>query len=86
MLYEINKHFNNNNNVHTNKYLIGHKDLFRGVIVKEWVVSNQNRIHFKSHNKLIVKMCTQHYHDFWKRRFVALHEPEVQSKVLQDEA
>ena len=35
MLNNVNKHFDNNNNYCTNQKFIGHRDLFRGVIVKE---------------------------------------------------
>ena len=34
MIKDINKHFNNNANYCANQQLIGHRDLFRGVIVK----------------------------------------------------
>ena len=37
MLDNINEYFNDDNNPYTNQQLIRHKDLFRGVIVKEWV-------------------------------------------------
>ena len=53
--------------------------------MKEWIVSNQKWIGFKSCSKVICKMCVQYDHECWKRRFVVLHEPEVQRKVLQDE-
>ena len=68
MLCDINKYFNNDDNACTNKQLIGCKDLFRVVILKEWVVSNQKRIYFKSHDREIVKTCIKYYHECWKRR------------------
>ena len=34
-LKEINKYFDNNDDYCTNQQLIGHRNLFRGVIVKE---------------------------------------------------
>ena len=48
-------------------------------------MENQNRINFHAHDKALVKSCVHFYHDSWKRRHVALHDPEVQMKVLQDE-
>ena len=56
VLHEINNYFNNDNNACTNQNLIGHRDLFRRVIAKEWVVSNQKHIDFRSYDKAIVKM------------------------------
>ena len=31
-------------------------------------------------------MCVKYCHEYYKRRCVALHDPEVQRKVLHDEA
>ena len=61
------------------------KDFFRGEIVKEWVMLNQKRIDFKSHDKVIVKSCIGHYHGGWKRIFSMSHDLEVQNKVSKDE-
>ena len=38
MLGDINKYFHNDNNPYANQQLIGFKDLFKGVIAKEWIV------------------------------------------------
>ena len=35
MLQDMSKYFNNDNNVYANQQLIGYRELFRGVIVKE---------------------------------------------------
>ena len=59
MSQDINKCFNNDNNVCTNQQLTCHRELSRGMIVKEWVVSNHKQVDFKSHDKLIVKMCVK---------------------------
>ena len=48
-------------------------------------MSNQKRIDFKLHDKAIIKICVECFHGYWKRRRVALIEPEVQRKVSQDE-
>ena len=34
---------------------------------------------------MLVQSCVQCYHECWKRRCVALYNPEVQIKVLKDE-
>ena len=85
MLCDVSDYFNYGNNTCTNTQFIGQKYLFRGVIVKECVVSDQNRIALKSDNKVIVKSCVEHYHECQKRRCTVLHELEVQNKVLKDE-
>ena len=51
MLCDINKYFHNDNNIYATQQLIGHKDLFREVIVKEWAIINQNRTNFHSHDE-----------------------------------
>ena len=48
------------------------------------MVPNQKYIDFTSCNKQIIKICVKYYHDCWKRRCVALHDPPVQRKVLQE--
>ena len=67
MLNDVSKYFNKNNNHYTNQQLIGCKDLFRGLIVKECAIENQSRIIFHQHNKVLVKSCVQCYHECWKR-------------------
>ena len=49
-------------------------------------MENQNSINFHSHDKVLVKCCVECYHKCWKRRCVALHNLEVQKKVLKEEA
>ena len=53
--------------------------------MKEWVVSNHKPIYFKLYNKVVVKMCVENFSECSKRRYIVLHEPEVQRKILQDE-
>lgn len=65
--------------------LIGYSDLFQGVIVKEWVMKNHKNMNFYVCDKVLVKSCTQFYHECWKRRYVASHNPEVQKKLLKEE-
>ena len=63
MLNYVKKDFNKTNNHCTSQQLIGNNDLFRGVIVKEWVMGNQGRIDFPQCNTVVVKICVQHYHE-----------------------
>ena len=60
--------------------------LFRGVIVKEWVMGNYNNINFHAYDKALVKISVQFYHECWKRRCLVLHNLEVQKKVSKEEA
>ena len=85
MLNDISKYSNNGDDYYTNQQLIGHKDIFRGVVVKEWVMGNDNNINFHTCNKVLVKSSVTFYHDYWKRRCVVLHEPQFQIKALKEE-
>ena len=81
MIVDINRVFYNEGNAFTNQHLIRCRELLQEVIVKEWVVSNQNMIDFNSWNKLIVKLRIQFYHEWWERHYVALHDVEVWHKA-----
>ena len=35
---------------------------------------------------MLVKRCVEYYYERWKRRCVVFHNPEVQKKVLKEEA
>ena len=83
MVNDVNKYFDNNNYYYTNKQLIGHINLFRVVIVKEWAIGNHNKINCHVHNKVLVKICIHFYHECWKRRCVVLHNLEYQHNELK---
>ena len=70
----------------TNQQLIGHRDMFRGGSVKEWVMGNNNSTNLHARGEALVKSSTQFCHECWKRRCVVFHDPEVQRKVLKEEA
>ena len=80
------KCFNDDENYHTNQQMIGHKDMFRGVVVKEWIVGNECGVNFHNYNEILTKCCGQFHVECWKRRCVRLHSPEVQMKVLKEDA
>ena len=49
-------------------------------------MGNKGRINFRQYDKVLVQSCVQYYQEYWKRRCVVLHNPEVQIKVSKDEA
>ena len=50
---DIENHFNKEGNSHTNQQFLGAKEIFRGVVVKEWVGLPSERIYFSEHNKIL---------------------------------
>ena len=54
MLKDTNKNFNNEDGHCTNQQLIGHKHMFRGVIVKDWVIDNSNSVNFHPRDKFLI--------------------------------
>ena len=54
MLNDMKSHFNNDDDYHANQQLIGHKDLFRGVIVKHWAIDDHSGVNFHPHNKVLI--------------------------------
>ena len=54
MLKDTNKYFDKEDDYYTNQRLIGCKNVFRGVIVKDWVMCNNNRVKFHPHNKVLI--------------------------------
>ena len=59
--------------------------MIQRVIVKEWLMGNQGRIHFHHHNKVLVKSCVQYHHECCKRISLVLYNLEVQIKELKYE-
>ena len=86
MLRDIIKYFNYDDNYYANQQIIGYKDMFMGVIIKEWVAGNEHGVIFHNYNKILIKCCVQFYVECWKRRCVRLHSPEVKMKVLKEDA
>ena len=62
MLKDTNKHLNNEDYYCTNQKLIGCKDMFIGVIFKDWIVGNSNIANFHLHNKVLIEYCVKNYH------------------------
>ena len=51
--------FNDDDDFFTNQQTIGHKNMFRGVMVKEWIVGNEHCVNFHNYNKILIK-CSRH--------------------------
>ena len=62
ILKDTNKHLNNEYYYHTNQQLICHKDVFRGAIVKDWVVGNSNSVNVYLCNNFFIEQCINCYH------------------------
>ena len=86
ILNDEKKNFNKTNNHNSNQQLVGHNDLFRGVIVKQWLMGNQVRIIFFRHNEALAKFFIKCYYECRKRRCVVFHNPEIQTKYLKIES
>ena len=62
ILKDTNKYSSNEDDCCTNKQLIGHKDIIRGVIVKDWIMHNINSVNFHPHDKVLIENCVKHYY------------------------
>ena len=57
MMKDAIKHFNDDEDHHANQQTIGCEDMFRGLIVKEWIVGNEHCVNFHIFNKILIKHC-----------------------------
>ena len=48
--------------------LVGHKNLFRGIVVKDWYGSDDSKGMYHVLNKIIVCKCVKHYTALWRAR------------------
>ena len=61
MLRDEIKYFKDVENYYTNQQIIRHKEIFRGVIVKEWITGNEHGVNFHNYKKILIKCCVQFY-------------------------
>ena len=61
------------------------REVFIGVIVKEWVAMHNERINFSQCNKVLVDHVVSLYGMCWNKRCEVLHNPEVQKQYLINE-
>ena len=59
--------------------------MFRGVIVKCWVMENINSVNFHPHNKVLIAHFVKYYYECWKIRCVVLHSLDVKKKLLKED-
>ena len=72
-------------NFYANQQRAGIKNLFKGIVVKELVMIPQKSVKFNPHNRVLIVMCVNLYHDCWKKRCVVLHDPSMQLIGLKNE-
>ena len=66
----------------TNQSMIGWKQAFRGHVVKYWRNDCKDRFFNHEINKIIIKMCTNHYVECWKDRNEEFHDPQKQRQYV----
>ena len=62
----------------TNRQLFGMREAFRGVVVKEWIATPNERIDYSKHSKVLVEYGVSLHSIFWIKRCEVLSDPEVQ--------
>ena len=85
MITDAQRYFRGEDQFHTNQKRIRMKELFRRIVVKEWVMLLQESTCFRSHDKVLIVMCANLHNECWKKRYVIFHEPSVQMIVLKNE-
>jgi len=73
LITKTNKHI-------TNQSIIGWEQAFRGHVVKALRFNCQDRLFNQEINRIIVKMCTNHYVVCWNERNEQFHDPQKQRK------
>lgn len=76
MIVDIARFLKNKREFTSAQELIGMKNIFRGIVVKEWVEQDEECINFHECSKVIVKICMKCYHDMQKLRCVEWHKEE----------
>lgn len=84
MVNDIEKYLANINNENTVQQVIGHDVIFRGFIAKDWFGNGKDEILHRKHNRIIIKLCVQHYWMCWKERNDMMNKKEVKRKFVMD--
>ena len=81
----IEKYFNNEENFWTNQQVLGMREVFRGIMVKDWASTPVESTDFTQHNKVLIKKDVNFYCEYWNNRRVVLHTLEVRKYYLRKE-
>ena len=84
MVNDVENYLVNINNENTMQQVIGNDMIFRGFIVKDWFGNGKDELLCRKHNRVIVKLCVQHYWTFWKERNDMMNKKDVKRKFVMD--
>jgi len=82
---DIVKYFNKEENFWTNQQVLGMRDVFRGIVVRDWGALPIECIDFTPYNKVMIKKAVDFYSACWNNRCVVMHSPEVRKQYLRKE-
>ena len=69
-------------NLCTNQQALGMREVVRGVVVKSWIALPSERMHFRVHNKIVVREAVEFYSACWRERCKVLYSPEHEKIIL----
>ena len=84
IISDIRKCFEGDDIYQTNQQVLGIKEMFRGVVVANWVAMPLERVKFTPSNKIIVKEAGNFYNECWNERYKELHAPECEKLMLRE--
>ena len=62
---DVEKYFNNEGNLHTNQQVLGMRDFFRGLAVKEWIETPNEIINCSQCNKVLIAKELSLHDECW---------------------
>jgi len=80
---DIVKYSNKEENFWTNQQVLGMREVFRGIVVRDWVAMPIECIDFTPCNKVLIKKALNFYSECWNNRCVVMHSPEVRKQHLR---
>ena len=82
MIKDIKKYLKNESNFYDNQEILDCREMFRGIVVKKWVIQSEEEILFDECNKILVKMFVKFYHDCLYNRRNIMHELENRKIIM----
>ena len=58
------KYFKDRGNFYADQEMLDYRQIFIGVLVKEWVIQTEEEIFFDGNNEVLVKIHIKYYHNF----------------------